>query len=46
MIDVTNDCAAHFYDMYVHKHGCNLGKHMTGQVVTLEYLLLSKLFLL
>jgi hypothetical protein len=40
-VEITNDCAAHFYDMYINKHD---GKHMTGD--RMKILLLNLPFLL
>ncbi len=40
-IEVTDDYAAHFYDMYIRQHD---GKHMTGD--RMKILLLNMLFLL
>ena len=37
MVHVTEDYAAHFYDMYVNKHE---GKHLTGDRVRILLLLL------
>jgi hypothetical protein len=39
--EITNDYAAHFYDMYINKHD---GKHMTGD--RMKILLLNLPFLL
>ena len=41
MVEVTNEYAAHFYDMFINKHE---GKHMTGDRIRI--LLLSMPFLL
>jgi hypothetical protein len=40
-VGITNDYAAHFYDMYINKHD---GKHMTGD--RMKILLLNLAFLL
>jgi hypothetical protein len=40
-VEITNDYAAHFYDMYINKHD---GKHMTGD--RMKILLLNLPFLL
>ncbi len=40
-VEITNDYAAHFYDMYIKKH---YGKHMTGD--RMKILLLNLPFLL
>ena len=40
-VEITNDYAAHFYDMYINKHD---GKHMTGD--PMKILLLNLPFLL
>jgi hypothetical protein len=36
-VDITNDYAAHFYDMYINKHD---GKHMTGDQIKILLLIL------
>jgi hypothetical protein len=40
-VEITNDYAAHFYDMYINKHD---GKHMSGD--HMKILLLNLPFLL
>jgi hypothetical protein len=40
-VEITNDYAAHFHDMYINKHD---GKHMTGD--RMKILLLNLPFLL
>jgi len=42
MVHVTQDYAAHFYDMYIDKH---TGKHLTGDRVRILLLLLPFLLL-
>jgi hypothetical protein len=43
MIEVTSDCAAHFFDMYVKNYD---GKHMTGDGDRIKMILLNLPFML